>query len=127
MRDLETAPIPAGWLAPEARDATGSLHVGSEIATHAVWVDTIMFYAHRAAGLRISLDDVWEDIHYINVEPLPERRIAPARISPRGINIGAWIVRPENAQLDYYRLTGFEEARGQIFEIWHDDLGSYYM
>lgn len=127
VRELESGPVPEAWLETELREPGGSLSIGSE--TRPAWLDTVAAYANRAQAAGMSLDEVYFNLAYINTDPLPGRRITPARISPRGINIGAWIVvpDPENAPLDYYLLTGFEEVRGPIMEVWEDDFGYFYM
>jgi uncharacterized protein DUF4157 len=118
-RDLESGPIPAEWLEAEVTEPGASFSAGNETAAGARWTDVVMFYAHRQVGLGMTTDEIWLYAEYIQTEPIRTSQIARARISPRGINIGAWIVvpDPENAPLDYYSLTGFEEVRGQIFEI----------
>ena len=127
VRELEAAPIPSAWLAPEAKFPRGAIQIGS--STQPGWQDAQMFYAIRAAGLGQDMDQVFLNGSYIITDPIPSRRISRAPIRP-GIGVGLYIVVPDpvNEPLVYRRLTPYEgwNVPGVIIEVWKDDFGYYY-
>jgi hypothetical protein len=55
----------------------------------------------------------------------------PREAESSGFATGIWLVvpDPDNAPLDYHRLTGTHvwNEPGEIVEVWHDDEGDYYI
>jgi uncharacterized protein DUF4157 len=124
--ELESAPIPAAWLAPNAQFSGGSIGIHAATQTEQ---DTLMFYTHRSAALGRDMNRTFLSGYYINAAPLPNRQMAPVPIRS-GVGLGIYIVveDPDNAPLVYRRLTSREgwNTRGVIMEVWSDDSGYYY-
>lgn len=124
---LESAPIPAGWLAPNASFKKGSL--GVSFGTQA-WRDAQIFYAHRSAAAGMDMDLVWLNIQYIETAPLPTARVKPVLLRT-GTQTGIHIVLPDEAKqpLVWRPLRATESVRRNesIVEVWKDDLGYYYV
>jgi hypothetical protein len=125
--ELQTAPIPPSWLAPEVVFSPDeSIETGS---TDPIKKDTKTFYGHRGQERG---QDSWlllVNWLYIETAPVPTPAVRRAPVS-RGIPTGIYIhvSDPKNAPLVYQRLTGHLgwQKQGTIMEVWEDDIGPYY-
>jgi hypothetical protein len=125
--ELQAAPIPSAWLAPEIEfSPDSSMEAGG---ADPILKDTKMFYGHRG---RTRGQDSWlifVNWLYMNTAPLPTPAVRRARISP-GTPTGIYIhvSDPKNAPRVYRRLTGHEgwQKQGTVKEVWEDDIGPYY-
>jgi hypothetical protein len=133
VQTLESAPIPAAWLAPQATfPATATSGGGSmvSVSTQQPWVDVTTFYAIRAAALGRSFDDVFLNWAYIDVDPIPKKVVAPKLVGT-ALELGTQIVvaDPENNPLDA-RLASNNDGKTketEIYSLWKDDLGYFYI
>jgi len=128
VRELEAAPIPDDWLAPEVSDEAGSLITGSE--GDSALDDLLKFYAHRGRDRGRGTDLLYNNTPYIMEAPNFSRAISRAALS-RGIATGIYIRVPDpvNEPLVYQRLTGYEgwASGGVILDVMHDSFGYYYV
>jgi hypothetical protein len=125
--ELEERPPPPEWW-EESIDFPPK---GSITAPGAdTWEDTVHAYAHWARDRGDDMDRVWNDIAYIETEPV-RKQVVKRKPVWRGINIGVWLVveDPENRPLEYRKLDqyGGWNQKGKIVEVWVDDSGYFYM
>jgi hypothetical protein len=124
---LESAPIPQGWLAPDAVFKKGST-IGVAGGTQASQ-DAQMFYVHRGNTMKMDMDLLFLNIQYIETGPVANKKIKPVALGSK-VQTGVYIVVPDekNAPLDYRRLRSNERVgrAESIIEVWHDDFGYYY-
>lgn len=127
INELESAPIPADWLVvPVTFKGKGTFTAHGPQA----WVDAQMFYAHRGVRQGMDMGRVTTNIFYIETDPIPTKKTKPLAIMS-GIQLGIYIVvpNPDKEPLVFRPLTKYEvwNAKGEIFEVWKDDLGYYYV
>lgn len=124
--ELQTAPVPAAWLAPEVASEGGV--IGTE-STDPTKRDVKLFYAHRAKGRGEAGGRIFNNMHYIDTAPVPKPAVRRAPTSAgSGLGIYITVPDPKNAPLVYQRVTGYEgwQAHGTVLEVWSDDVGYYY-
>jgi hypothetical protein len=128
VRELEAAPIPADWLAPEVSDEAGTLVAGSDLDS--AMDDLVRFYGHRGRDQGRGTDLLYNNTAYILEAPNISRAVSRAALS-RGIATGIYIRVPDpvNEPMVYQRLTGYERVAsgGVILDVMHDSFGYYYV
>jgi hypothetical protein len=127
VSELESAPIPSSWLVvPVTFKGKGTFTAHGPQA----WVDAQMFYAQRGAERGMQMDSATLNTFYIETSPVPTKKTKPQAIMS-GVQLGIYIIvpNPEKEPLVYRPLTKHEtwNARGEIFEVWKDDQGYYYV
>jgi hypothetical protein len=138
---LESGPVPAAWLPPPVKMPAGTFEGASvDASTQSSfgngpdWEDALRYYSNwqLARGQDSGLLTV--NLNYIPDPPLPTpiASIPRSTVSATGIQTGTFIIVPDpvNRPLDYQRLTGtgqYWNSKEQPIEVWHDDLGYYYL
>jgi hypothetical protein len=125
---LDSGPVPQSWF--DLRVESASEKLASEVHGKQPWEDVCSLYQHRQVAMGRSLGAASQNVFYLLDEAVPARQIRPSAISS-GIQTGIYIVvpDPDTAPLVYWRLTGHEgwQDRGVIVDVWHDDVGYYYL
>jgi hypothetical protein len=141
-----TAPIPSGFSAP-AFDATTGNYMSSVPypkggkmsgvnfqSSQSEWVDLEAAYERYLQSQGLTTSQSPYDMDWLYLDPANTVVPGAAQGAPHlatGIQTGVNMVVPdiEHEPLRYWRLTGNSPTpRGStIVEIWHDDLGYYYM
>ena len=87
-----------------------------------------MFYAHRNIGLGFVIATT--NVFYIETAPLPTKKLKGVAMAT-GVQTGNFIVvpNPDKEPLVYQRLghEGAWNSGEEAIEVWHDDLGYYYL
>jgi hypothetical protein len=121
---LDAGPVPDSWF--EEQTEQGKLSVGVHDGE---WQDVSALYLHRQVSLGRDLEASSKNVFYIRTEPVPEKRTKGAAIAG-GIQTGRFVVVPdaENDPLRVYSVSpSTTTTEGEIVELWHDDLGYYYL
>ncbi len=141
-----TAPIPGSFSAPTFDATTGnymsavSYPKGGKLngvnfqSSQSEWVDLEAAYERYLQSQGLTTSQSPYDMDWLYLDPANTVLPGAAKGAPHlatGIQTGVNMVVPdiEHEPLRYWRLTGNSPTpRGStIVEIWHDDLGYYYM